>query len=177
LRIISGKYRGKIIHPPKTFRARPTTDLAKESLFNIIANHYDITTSTVLDLFSGTGSISYEFASRDCPVIHLVENHYKNFAFILKTIEELGFDQIRATRANVKSFLMTCQTKYDIIFADPPFDLSWIADLPDLVMDHELLMPDGIFILEHPRSLNLSRHSLFEEQRNYGGVNFSFFKS
>lgn len=175
MRIISGKYRGKIIRPPKNFRARPTTDLAKESLFNIIINRYDIADSAVLDLFSGTGSISYEFASRDCPMVHLVENNYKNFAFIVKTIEELGFDQIRATHVDVKRYLTTCQTKYDIIFADPPYDLSWLQELPDMVLDHDLLKPGGVFILEHPRSLNFAGHKSLKEHRTYGSVNFSFF--
>jgi 16S rRNA (guanine966-N2)-methyltransferase len=176
LRIISGKYRGKIIHPPKNFKARPTTDLAKESLFNIIANQYDIGSISVLDLFSGTGSISYEFASRDCPVVHLVENDFKNFAFIAKKIKELGFDQIRANRANVRSYIITCQTKYDLIFADPPYDLSWLMELPDLVVNPALLKPGGLFILEHPQSVNFSGHPSLEEHRKYGGVNFSFFR-
>jgi len=175
LRIISGKYRGKIIHPPKNFNARPTTDLAKESLFNILVNQYEIADIAVLDLFSGTGSISYEFSSRDCPMVHLVENDYKNFAFIVKTSGELGFDQIRATQANVKSFLSTCRTKYDIIFADPPYDLNWLRELPDLVLEHELLKPGGVFILEHPRSVNFAGHNSLEEHRKYGSVNFSFF--
>ena len=177
MRIISGKYRGKIIYPPKDFRARPTTDLAKESLFNIITNLYNIGSITVLDLFSGTGSISYEFASRDCPVVHLVENNYKYFAFIVRTIEELGFDQVRAMRANVKSYIMTCQTKYDLIFADPPYDLSWLKELPDLVLDHELLKPGGLFILEHPRSVNFTGNTSMSEYRKYGNVNFSFFRN
>lgn len=177
MRIISGKYRGKIIHPPKNFKARPTTDLAKESLFNILINRYDIEDIAVLDLFSGTGSISYEFASRDCPVVHLVENDYKNFAFIVITIRELGFDQIRATQVNVRSYLSTCQTKYDIIFADPPYNLNWLRELPDMVLEHELLKPGGLFILEHPRSISFTGHTSLQEHRKYGGVHFSFFRS
>lgn len=175
MRIISGKYRGKIIRPPQNFNARPTTDLAKESLFNILVNRYDISDIAVLDLFSGTGSISYEFASRDCPIVHLVEINHKNFAFIMKTIRELGFKQIRATQANVTGFLSTCQTKYDIIFADPPYDLSWLQELPDMVLEHDLLKPGGVFILEHPRSVNFAGHHALKEHRNYGSVNFSFF--
>jgi 16S rRNA (guanine(966)-N(2))-methyltransferase RsmD len=175
LRIISGKYRGKIIHPPKNFRARPTTDLAKESLFNIITNRYDIGSITVLDLFSGTGCISYEFASRDCPEVHLVESDYKSWAFIVSTIETLKFSQIRATRANVKSYLTTCRTQYDIIFADPPYDLSWLREIPDLVLDQGLLKPGGVFILEHPRSVSFAGHAFITEHRKYGSVNFSFF--
>lgn len=177
MRIISGKYRGKIIAPPKNVRARPTTDLAKESLFNIITNLYRIEEVSVLDLFSGTGCISYEFASRDCPVVHLVENNYKNYAFIQKTVTELGFDQVRVTRANVKSYLATCETKYDVIFADPPYDLSWLEEIPDLVFDNELLNPGGLFILEHPRSVDFAGHRSIKEHRNYGNVNFSFFEN
>ncbi|UCG28736.1 MAG: 16S rRNA (guanine(966)-N(2))-methyltransferase RsmD [Bacteroidales bacterium] len=177
MRIISGKYRGKIIHLPRNIKVRPTTDLAKESLFNIIVNDYDIRSVSVLDLFSGTGSISYEFASRDCKLIHLVENNYKNYSFIVKTMEELAFHQIRATRANVRSYIETCQTKYDIVFADPPYNLSWLGDLPDLVLGHGLLNPQGMFILEHPRSVHFSDHSCLMEKRQYGSVNFSFFKS
>lgn len=177
MRIISGKYRGKIIHPPRDFNARPTTDLAKESLFNIITNHYDIASVCVLDLFSGTGSISYEFASRDCKTIHLVENNHRNYSFILKTAERLGFDQITAIRENVRNYIETCRTKYDIVFADPPYNLDWLGDLPDLILGHELLNPEGMFILEHPGSFDFSGHSSLTEHRQYGGVNFSFFRN
>ena len=176
MRIVGGKYKGKLIPVNKKFKSRPTTDFAKENLFNILANHFFFNKTEVLDLFSGTGSISYEFASRDCPLVHLVEIDHKNFAFIVKTIGELGFNQVRGTQANVKSYLSTCRTKYDIIFADPPYDLSWLRELPDLVLEHDLLKPGGVFILEHPRSVSFSGHASLKEHRQYGSVNFSFFQ-
>jgi 16S rRNA (guanine966-N2)-methyltransferase len=177
LRIISGKYRGKKIVPPSGFRARPTTDYARESLFDILSNRYDMTLIEVLDLFSGTGSISYEFASRGSPVIHLVEKDIRNIMFIRKMIAEMNLENTRAIHIDVKAYLQTCSYKYDIVFADPPYELSWLSQLPDMVMKSGILKSDGIFILEHPKGTTFNSNPCFFEHRNYGNVNFSFFRT
>lgn len=177
MRIISGKYRGRLLHPPKGFKARPTTDKAKESLFNILANFFDFDTIEVLDLFAGTGSISYEFASRGCPCIHLVEINSRHLAFIEKTIKELEFSQIKSFKTNVLTFLKTCKHKYDIVFADPPYNLKWIDSIPELVFNSAILKNKGWMILEHPRDKNYSQLTGFKEERKYGGVHFSIFEN
>ena len=176
MRIISGKYGSRIIHPPKGIKARPTTDRAKEGLFNILINFFDLDTVTVLDLFAGTGSISYEFASRGCPCIHLVEINSRYLAFIEKTIKELEFNQIKPVRTNVLTFLKTCSHKYDIIFADPPFNLKWIDSIPELILNSGILKNGGMIILEHPRNKNYSHLAGFKEERKYGGVHSSIFE-
>lgn len=176
MRIIGGKYRGRRIEPPASLKARPTTDFAREGLFNILSNRVDMEEISVLDLFSGTGSISYEFASRGVPSVHLVEKDSRHVAGIKRIIGELGIEGIRTIHIDVKTYLKTCKVKYDIVFADPPYDLSWLTDLPDLVTGAGIISENGFFILEHPRDLSFSAHKLFFEHRNYGGVNFSFFR-
>jgi 16S rRNA (guanine966-N2)-methyltransferase len=176
LRIISGKYKGRRINPPSNFKARPTTDFARESLFNILTNRVDFESIDILDLFSGTGSISYEFASRGAPIVHLVEKDPMHISFIRRTIEEMKFENIKAIHIDVKAYLRTCRIKYDIIFADPPYNLSWFDTIPDLVTSSGVMKDDGFFILEHPKDLTFNSHALFFEHRNYGGVNFSFFR-
>jgi len=176
LRIIGGKYRGRKIEPPAGLKARPTTDFARESLFNILNNRIDFEDVTVLDLFSGTGSISYEFASRGAREVHLVEQDVKHFAVIKRIIRDIGFDNIRAIHIDVKAYLRTCSVKYDVVFADPPYELPWLKDIPGLVTGSGIIKEDGFFVLEHPRSMRFSDHSLFFEHRNYGSVNFSFFR-
>jgi 16S rRNA (guanine966-N2)-methyltransferase len=165
-----------MIHPGKEFTARPTTDTAKESLFNILVNTYDLEEVDVLDLFAGTGSISYEFASRGSRVIEAVELNYKHASFIHKTKQELKLDQLRLVRANVFHYLKTCTRKFDIIFADPPYDLAEIETLPEIIFTRELLKDEGVFVLEHPRNMNFSNHDYLSDHRSYGSVNFSFFK-
>jgi 16S rRNA (guanine966-N2)-methyltransferase len=176
LRIIGGKFRGRRIKPPGNFKARPTTDFAREGLFNILNNRLDFETISALDLFSGTGSISYEFASRGAVAVHLVEKNFKHISGIKRIIKDLGFDNIRPIHIDVNAYLKICSAKYDIVFADPPYDLTWLKELPDLVTKSGVIKEDGFFILEHPKALNFAVHDLFFEHRNYGGVNFSFFK-
>jgi 16S rRNA (guanine966-N2)-methyltransferase len=176
LRIIGGTYRGRRITPPAGLRARPTTDFAREGLFNILYNRVHFEDITVLDLFSGTGCISYEFASRGAKEIHLVEKDIKHIAGIRKIIRELEFSNIKAIHIDVKAYLKTCTAKYDVIFADPPYELSWLKEIPDLIAGSGIIKEDGFFILEHPRDISFGGHDLFFEHRNYGGVNFSFFK-
>ncbi|HUX58040.1 MAG TPA: RsmD family RNA methyltransferase [Bacteroidales bacterium] len=176
MRIIGGKYKGRRIDPPSNFQARPTTDFAREGLFNILNNRIDFEVINVLDLFSGTGSISFEFASRGAVSVHLVEKDLKHISVIRRIIKDMGFDNIRPIHIDVKAYLKTCSIKYDVIFADPPYDLKWLKELPDLVTQAGVINDDGFFILEHPKSLSFTGHNLFFEHRNYGGVNFSFFK-
>jgi 16S rRNA (guanine966-N2)-methyltransferase len=176
LRIIGGKYRGRRIVPPSGFKARPTTDFARESLFNILNNRVDFEEISVLDLFAGTGSISYEFASRGTREVHLIEQDVKNIAGIKRIIKDIGFTNIKPVHIDVKAYLKTCSAKYDIVFADPPYELSWLKDIPDLVTGSGVMKDDGFFILEHPRNMSFGDHRLFFEHRNYGGVNFSFFR-
>lgn len=176
MRIIGGKYRGRRINPPGNFKARPTTDFAREGLFNILNNRVDFQTITILDLFSGTGSISYEFASRGASIVHLVEKDFKHISGIKKILKDLELDNVKPIHIDVMAYLKTCSIKYDIVFADPPYELSWLTELPDLVSQAGIIKDDGFFILEHPRDLSFTEHKLFFEHRNYGGVNFSFFK-
>jgi 16S rRNA (guanine966-N2)-methyltransferase len=175
LRIIGGKYRGRRIDPPSNFKARPTTDFAREGLFNILNNRIDFETSLVLDLFSGTGSISYEFASRGAAQVHLIDKDPKHIAGIKRIINDIGFENIRTIHIDVRAYLKTCSVKYDVVFADPPYDLKWLKELPDMVTGSGVIRENGFFILEHPKALSFSKHPLFFEHRNYGGVNFSFF--
>lgn len=177
MRIIGGKYRGRKIIPPSGFKARPTTDFARESLFNILNNRVDFEDITVLDLFSGTGSISYEFASRGAKEIHLVEIDMKHIAGIKRIIKDIGFENIRSVHIDVRAFLKTCFQKYDIVFADPPYDLPWLKEIPSLVTGSGIINDDGFFILEHPRNMSFAGHEQFFENRNYGSVNFSFFRA
>lgn len=176
MRIIGGKYRGRRIEPPSGLKARPTTDFAREGLFNILSNRIDFEDVTVLDLFSGTGSISFEFASRGVREMHLVEQDMKHFAGIVRIIKNGGFENIRPIRIDVRAYLKTCKVKYDVVFADPPYDLPWLKDLPDLVAESGILKETGFFVLEHPRTMKFSSHRLFFEHRSYGSVNFSFFR-
>jgi 16S rRNA (guanine(966)-N(2))-methyltransferase RsmD len=177
LRIVSGKYKGRRINPPKNFRARPTTDFAKENLFNILNNNFDFTELTILDLFSGTGSISYEFASRGCISVVSIESNFKHHAFIKKTVEELGFNQIRAIKSNAFIYVKSCRDKFDIIFADPPYDLKEIESIPDFIFKHQILNKGGWLIVEHGDKTSFNKHVGFVELRKYGGVNFSIFEN
>ena len=177
MRIISGTHKGKVIFPDKNFRARPTTDFAKENLFNVLNNYIDIEGAVVLDLFSGTGSISYEFASRGAERIVSVELNYNHYSFIKKTIVQLGFKNINVFKTDV--FIACKKLKgqsFDIIFADPPYDLEKIMDIPAAIFDNELLAPDGLAIIEHPGTVDFSSAPFFSEQRQYGSVNFSIFR-
>lgn len=176
MRIISGKYKGKIISPPSGFKARPTTDFAKESLFNILANTYNFEDIKVLDLFSGTGSISYEFASRGCLEIDLVEVDSKHIEFIKRMVKDLDFKQIHVIRNDSFKFLNFCNTTYDIIFADPPYTFENLVEIPTAVFSRNLLNKDGVLIVEHSDAHDFSPMDCFVDKRYYGGVNFSFFK-
>lgn len=176
MRIISGTHKGRRISPDKNFKARPTTDLAKENLFNVLNNIIDFEDLSVLDLFSGTGGISYEFASRGAEKVMCVEKNYNHFSFIQKNIKELKFEQIQAVKSDVFRFLRNYSEKFDLIFADPPFEMKSLETIPELVFEKELLAEDGILIVEHGSTTDFSAHPNFYDKRTYGSVNFSFFK-
>ncbi len=177
MRIIGGKYRHKRFDVPRTFKARPTTDFAKESLFNILTNVYvDFDESlSALDLFGGTGSIGVEFVSRGCDKVVTVEKDFKHYQFISKIARELGDKAWLPVHADVFKYLQRCSSKFDIVFADPPYALKEIADIPRLVFEADILKDGGILILEHGRDNDFSSHPCLIDHRTYGSVNFSFF--
>ena len=176
MRIVSGTHKGRIFSPPKNIKARPTTDIAKEGLFNIINNNFDFEDISVLDIFSGTGSISFEFASRGCQSIHLVEMASSHIDFIRSVKKELEFNQITPIRHDAFKFLKICKIQFDIIFADPPYELKGVEQIPELVFSRNLLKDNGWLIVEHSKHVNLSKAPYYSETRNYGNVHFSFFK-
>lgn len=176
MRIIGGSHRSRKIDAPRNLPLRPTTDFAKESLFNILNNQFDIETLSVLDLFSGTGAISFEFASRGAKKIIAVEKNYNCFGFIKSKSAEFGFDQILAYKGDAFRYLETNTEKFDIIFADPPYDLPRIEELPKLVFGNDLLIKNGRLIIEHSSKTSYSDEERFLEKRTYGEVNFSIFE-
>jgi len=176
MRIVGGKYRGRIFNPGKSFKARPTTDMAKESLFNVLQNYTDFENIRTLDLFSGTGSISYELASRGCTDITAVEINPSHIQFIKEVMEKLGEKNIRLVKSNVFVFAKRINEKFDLIFADPPYDHPNFAEVADLIFKNNLLKPEGIFILEHSGQFDYSSHRNFKELRRYGSVHFSIFE-
>lgn len=176
MRIISGTYKGRYIPVRKNFQARPTTDFAKENIFNVMSNHFDFEQLTVLDLFSGTGSISYEFASRGCKEIVSVEKDFRSFDFIKKTAKELQLSSITAMKADTFLFLKKSHKNFDIIFADPPYDLDRIHEIPERVFASALLKTNGWLILEHGKSTQFNDHEYLIDCRKYGSVHFSIFE-
>ena len=182
MRVVAGKYKGKRWDVPHTFKARPTTDFAKESLFNILTSVYvDFSDSpSALDLFCGTGSISLEFLSRGCSPVVSVEKDHKHYQYLRRIATELRDPEWQTIMGDVSRFLPSCTRQFDIIFADPPYTLEWIDQIPDLIFDQRpkpLLNPQGgVFILEHGRTQDFTSHPNFVEHRNYGSVNFSFFQ-
>ncbi len=176
MRIITGKYGGRKIHPPaKMPHTRPTTDVAKEGLFNIIENNISIPGLKTLDIFGGTGSISYELASRGAADLTIVEKDSKMYEFIQKSVGELNIENCRVVKMDVFRFLENAAEKYDLIFAGPPYALKAIDDLPRVVRDKNLLNKDGWFILEHTPANNYEKEPMFKTMRNYGTTVFSIF--
>ncbi len=177
MRIISGSHRGRHIMAPANLPVRPTTDLAKESLFNILNNSIDLEEVSVLDLFAGTGNISYEFASRGSKTVVAVDINLRCTDFIKRTAAMLNFDAIQVIKSNVFGFLKFANRPYDIIFADPPYDMENISLLPDLIFQNNLLNDNGLLIIEHSKDNDFALHPNFSHIRNYGKVNFSFFEN
>lgn len=176
MRIITGKYKGRHFEVPRSFKARPTTDFAKENLFNVLRAYIDFEEGvTALDLFAGTGSITLELLSRGCSRVVSVEKDPQHYAFIRSVVAKLADDAADLLRADVFRYLDRCCEQFDFIFADPPYALKELEQLPDLVFAKNLLAPDGLFVLEHGKTQNFSNHPHFLEHRSYGSVNFSFF--
>jgi 16S rRNA (guanine(966)-N(2))-methyltransferase RsmD len=175
VRIISGKNKGRHIVAPNNLPVRPTTDLAKESLFNILNNIVSLGESDVLDLFAGTGNISYEFASRESKSVTAVDSNRICTQFIYQTATKLNFKNLFVIQSDVKAFIRNSRKTWDIIFADPPYDMEGLDKIPALIFEHHLLNPEGIFILEHNKRIDFSMFSGFSDHRRYGKVNFTFF--
>lgn len=177
MRIIGGVFKGrKFIPPAKNWPTRPTTDFAKEGLFNILNNRLDFDEVTVLDLFGGTGSHSYEFISRGCTDVTYVDKFAGCIEFVQKTAKELNInDKIKIIRSDVFKFLQTNNRKFDYIFAGPPYPLPNLNTIPDVVFDTETLAENGLFVLEHNPNHNFTNHARYVESRNYGTTIFSFF--
>lgn len=177
MRIIGGKYGGRRIPATGNLRARPTTDFAKENLFNILSNHFCFEECKVLDLFAGTGSISFEFASRGAKEIDLVDVDRHHLRFINTVIEQLKIDSINPVNDKAEIFLKKVTKSYDIVFADPPYDAEVVIDLPDLIFENQVLNENGWFILEHSNKHQFKDHEYFKEVRRYGSVHFTIFKN
>lgn len=177
MRIISGTYKGRRLQPPANISARPTTDFAKESIFNVLNNFTDFEELEVLDLFSGTGSIALEFVSRGCISATAIELEQKHCNFIHSTCKLLNIDNLTVIKSDVFRFVSQTGKKFDLIFADPPYMLKELPQLPDIIFSHSLLKPGGLFILEHSAKNNFAEHPHFAEHRKYGNVNFSLFRN
>jgi len=176
MRIIGGKFGRRIIKPPKNLPVRPTTDLAKESLFNILVHKTEFTGKAALDLFAGTGSLTYEFASRGCISVLSVDQNYRCVQFIKDTIRDFEMTNVQVVRSDVFRFIKSTPYKFDIIFADPPYDHPEIENICPFIKENKLLNEHGYLIIEHPASIDLSNQIGFLEHRKYGHVNFSFFQ-
>ncbi len=177
MRITGGALGGRKIEVPSNFTSRPTTDISREALFNILSNRVDFEELRVLDLFSGTGSIIYEFYSRGTRQIEGVEINRKHVAYIWKNFENLKIHDVKVFCADAIKYLNRCSPRtYDIVFADPPFDFSRRFEIPEYVFQREILKSDGILILEHEPLDNYTQHPRWKETRHYGKVNFSFFQ-
>ena len=175
MRIITGKYKGRHFEIPRSFKARPTTDFAKENIFNVLVQYVDFDGATALDLFSGTGSISLELLSRGCSQVVSVELDRDHFRFIKECINSLTPNPT-PLRGDVFRFLKSCKQQYDLVFADPPYALKELATLPDIIFERQLLKENGVFVLEHGKDHDFSEHPHFVEHRQYGSVNFSLFQ-
>lgn len=184
MRIITGKYKGRHFDVPRTFKARPTTDFAKENIFNVLNGYIDFEGASALDLFAGTGSITLELLSRGCDDVVSVELDRDHHAFIRQCIGKLNELNSTLIRGDVFRFVKSCKRQFDFIFADPPYALPKLETLPDLVLGtgdatvnpNCLLKDGGVFVLEHGKTNDFSKHPYFVEHRSYGSVNFSLFR-
>lgn len=177
MRVITGKYKGRHFDIPRTFKARPTTDFAKENLFNVLNSYIDWDAEPVaLDLFAGTGSITLELLSRGCSRVISIEKDPLHFKFIKGFIDKLQDLNAIPIKGDVFKYLSQCREKFDFIFADPPYVLTEISELPDMILERDLLREDGLLVVEHGKDHDFSQHPRFIEHRHYGSVNFSFFQ-
>jgi len=177
MRIISGKYGGRKINPPHNMPyTRPTTDIAKEGLFNILQNRIQIEGASTLDLFGGTGCISYELASRGAENLTIVEKDSQMLQFIKNNVDMLKIENVQVLNMDVFQFINTCSQQYDVIFAGPPYALNTIDNLPKIIVERKLISPKGYFILEHTPRNNYKNFAGYSFERNYGSTIFSFFE-
>lgn len=175
MRIIGGKYKSRRIQVPPNLKARPTTDFAKEGLFNVLNNLLDWEETTALDLFSGTGSIAFELISRGCPYVVSVEQNQNHINFIYKVQEKLGVKELFPVKADAFKYLQSLKQQFDFIFADPPYDLHALEKIPEMVIQKQLVKEEGLFVMEHSKNYNFSHLPHFKEERKYGNVHFTFF--
>jgi 16S rRNA (guanine966-N2)-methyltransferase len=176
MRIVSGNFRGRRFQLPKNLKARPTTDFAKENLFNILSNRLDFKEIRVLDLFAGTGSIGFEFLSRDAKSVTFVEQYGPHVRFIQEVAQKLKVSNCSVVNGDAYRFIASSGAKYEVIFADAPYADEKMAQLPDLILSSDLLAEDGLLIVEHGKTTDFSHQPSFKEIRIYGSVHFSFFE-
>lgn len=176
MRIITGILKGRRLNPTDNLPVRPTTDMAREGLFNILNNILEYEEVRVLDLFSGTGAVSFEFISRGAKEVTSIEINSKCTDFIKRSAQQFEVNNLRVVRADVFDLLKRAYQKFDVIFADPPYQLDELPSLPDLVFEKQILADNGIFILEHSKEHMFEEHPYFWQHRKYGKVNFTFFK-
>ncbi|PWS29508.1 16S rRNA (guanine(966)-N(2))-methyltransferase RsmD [Pedobacter yonginense] len=176
MRIIGGKLKGIRLQPPANLPVRPTTDMAKEALFNILNNQYDIENCTVLDLFCGTGNLTFEFASRGAESILAIDQDYGCVNWVKNATKQYNFDQIDVRKGDVFKLLKQMTGAYDLIFADPPYNLPNIPQIPIMVLEQKLLKPNGLLIVEHQSHMKMNNQIGFTETRKYGNSSFSFFE-
>jgi len=177
MRIIGGVHKGKKLHPPKGLPVRPTTDFAKEGLFNVLRHHIDIEGAEILDLCAGTGSISFEFASREAKSVIAIDQDYACIRHIKQSASNLSLNNIKAIKAELLKFINRLNGKFDIIFVDPPYEFEQIDILPGLLLEKEALKEGGLLILEHSSKHNFSETAHFSFSKKYGNVNFTFFEA
>lgn len=177
MRIITGIYKGRHFDIPRSFKARPTTDFAKENIFNVLTQYVDFDGAEALDLFSGTGSISLELVSRGCQTVVSVEMDRDHHRFIQECLKKLNTEACIPIRGDVFRFVKSCRQQYDFIFADPPYALKELPQIPDLILQKGILKEDGIFVFEHGKDHDFSEHPNFIEHRQYGSVNFTLFRA
>ncbi len=175
MRIIAGTLKGRRLNPPANLPVRPTTDMARESLFNILNNYVDYEECSVMDLFAGTGAVSIEFVSRGAREVTSIDINNSCTEYIKSAARSFGIENIHVVRADVFDLLKRATMKFDIVFADPPYALKDLPNLPDMVIASDVLNDDGIFILEHPKEFSFEGHPHFWQHRIYGKVNFTFF--
>ncbi len=175
MRIIRGKYGRRRFDVPTNITARPTTDFARENLFNVLENLIDFEGLTALDLFAGTGAISFELLSRGCASVTAVEKANTQYTFMKKVSVQLGCDNFNLMRGDALRYIDSSVAKYDLIFADPPYDMKGFGEIPEKILNSQMLRSGTVFIIEHSRNLNFSHLPHFSSQRTYGSVNFSIF--
>ena len=175
MRIISGRFKGRRLHPPANLPVRPTTDFAREGLFNILSNLIDFPSASVLDLYAGTGNISFECISRGSPEVLAVDIERRCIDFINQTAADMGMKGLQAVRSNVAVFLRNPRKAYDFIFADPPYGMAGLELIPDQILDSGFLKAEGLVVLEHSAAHHFTQHPSFRQERRYGKVHFTFF--